>query len=52
LPGDLGRVPAVAVTALARAEDRKRALLAGYQTHLSKPVNPAELVAVVAALVH
>jgi CheY-like chemotaxis protein len=50
LPGDAGRVPAIALTALARADDRKRALLAGYQTHVSKPVNPAELVAVVANL--
>lgn len=50
LPGDAGRVPAVALTALARAEDRKRALSAGYQKHVSKPVDPAELVAVIAAL--
>jgi signal transduction histidine kinase/ActR/RegA family two-component response regulator len=50
LPGDAGRVPAVALTALARAEDRKRALSAGYQRHVSKPVDPAELVAVVASL--
>jgi signal transduction histidine kinase/ActR/RegA family two-component response regulator len=51
LPGDAGRVPAVALTALARAEDRKRALSAGYQKHVSKPVDPAELVAVIASLV-
>jgi signal transduction histidine kinase/ActR/RegA family two-component response regulator len=50
LPGDAGRVPAVALTALARAEDRKRALSAGYQKHVSKPVDPAELVAVIASL--
>jgi CheY-like chemotaxis protein len=50
LPGDAGRVPAVALTALARAEDRKRALSAGYQRHVSKPVDPAELVAVVASV--
>jgi signal transduction histidine kinase/ActR/RegA family two-component response regulator len=50
LPGDAGRVPAVALTALARAEDRKRALSAGYQQHVSKPVDPAELVAVIASL--
>jgi len=43
-------VPAAALTALARVEDRKRALLAGYQTHLAKPVDPAELVATVASL--
>jgi CheY-like chemotaxis protein len=45
---DGGRVPAVALTALARAEDRRRALLAGFQAHVSKPVDPDELVAVVA----
>ncbi len=50
LPGEAGRIPAVALTALARAEDRKRALLAGYQKHLSKPVDPAELVAVIASI--
>ena len=51
LPGEAGRVPAVALTALARVEDRKRALSAGYQKHVSKPVDPAELVAVIASLV-
>jgi len=43
-------LPAIALTAFARAEDRKRAMLAGFQTHVSKPVDPAELVAVVASL--
>jgi CheY-like chemotaxis protein len=33
-------IPAVALTAYARADDRQRALLAGYQMHLSKPVEP------------
>jgi CheY-like chemotaxis protein/anti-sigma regulatory factor (Ser/Thr protein kinase) len=42
--------PAVALTAFARAEDRQRALDAGYQAHVAKPVEPAELVAVVAGL--
>jgi PAS domain S-box-containing protein len=46
-----GRVPAVALTAFARAEDRTRALLAGFQSHLAKPAEPIELLAVVAALV-
>ena len=46
-PGDL---PAVALTAFARAEDRNRAMLAGFQTHVAKPVEPAELTAVVASL--
>ena len=44
------RIPAVALTAFARSEDRRRAMLAGFQMHLSKPVEPAELVAVVASL--
>ncbi|HEV2765191.1 MAG TPA: hypothetical protein VGV38_19565 [Pyrinomonadaceae bacterium] len=44
------RVPAIALTAYTRGEDRTRALLAGYQVHVSKPVEPDELVAVVASL--
>jgi len=44
------RAPAAALTALARLEDRTRALLAGFQTHLAKPVDPSELVATVASL--
>jgi CheY-like chemotaxis protein len=43
--------PAVALTAHARVEDRLRALSAGYQAHVAKPVEPAELVAVIASLV-
>jgi CheY-like chemotaxis protein len=42
--------PALALTAFARAEDRLRSLYAGYQLHLSKPVEPAELVAAVASM--
>ncbi len=45
-----GRTPAAALTAFARAEDRTRALRAGYQTHVAKPVEPSELAAVVASL--
>jgi CheY-like chemotaxis protein len=44
------RTPAVALTAFARAEDRIRSIQSGYQTHLPKPVEPAELLAVVASL--
>ena len=44
------RVPALALTAFARAEDRKRALLAGYQAHLAKPFDVAELVLMAADL--
>jgi signal transduction histidine kinase len=45
-----GNVPAAALTAYARPEDRLRALEAGFQTHLAKPLDPAELVATVARL--
>ncbi len=44
-------LPAVALTAFARTEDRRRALLAGFQVHVAKPVDPSELVAVAASLV-
>jgi len=44
------KIPAIALTAFARSEDRTRAMLAGYQIHLSKPVRPQELVAAVANL--
>jgi CheY-like chemotaxis protein len=47
---DVHRIPAAAVTAYARAEDRRQALLAGYQMHVAKPIEPSELVAVVASL--
>ena len=43
--------PAIALTAFARAEDRLRSLHAGYQNHLSKPVEPAELIATVASAI-
>jgi signal transduction histidine kinase/CheY-like chemotaxis protein len=42
--------PAIALTAFARAEDRTRALSSGYQSHIAKPVEPAELLAAVTAL--
>jgi CheY-like chemotaxis protein len=47
---DLRRLPAVALTAYARTEDRVKALLAGFQSHVPKPVEPAELVTVIASL--
>jgi PAS domain S-box-containing protein len=47
----VSRVPAAALTAFARAEDRTRALQSGFEMHLAKPVDPAELVASVATLV-
>ena len=46
-----GKIPAIALTAYARTEDRLRALRAGYQMHVSKPVELAELVAVMASLI-
>ncbi len=45
-----GRVPAVAITAYARAEDTERSLASGFQIHLSKPVDLDELFATVASL--
>ena len=45
------RTPALALTAFARPDDRKHAILAGYQAHLAKPFDMAELAIVVAGLV-
>ena len=45
------RIPALALTAFARSEDRKRALVAGFQAHLAKPFDVGELVLLVADLV-
>jgi CheY-like chemotaxis protein len=50
LPEPVRRVPAVALSAFARMEDRQRALLSGFQMHLAKPIAPAELITVVASL--
>jgi PAS domain S-box-containing protein len=50
LPGDVARVPAVALTAYASLEDRRRLLAAGFQRHAPKPVDPAQLAAVVASV--
>jgi CheY-like chemotaxis protein len=44
------RVPAVAVTAFARSEDRHRALAAGFDEHLPKPIDPERLIAVLRRL--
>ncbi|QDT75125.1 hybrid sensor histidine kinase/response regulator [Lacipirellula limnantheis] len=53
LPYDQGgATPAVALTAYARADDRVNVVLAGFQHHLSKPVEPAELIAIIASLAH
>jgi len=45
------RVPAVALTAFARAEDRSQALRCGFQAHLPKPIEPGELTALIARLI-
>jgi signal transduction histidine kinase/CheY-like chemotaxis protein len=51
LEGDRGKIiPAVALTAYAGRDDRRRALSAGFQAHLAKPVEPAQLADMIAAL--
>lgn len=45
-----GEIPAVAITAYARSEDRTRALRSGFNNHVPKPVEPVELLAVIAAV--
>ncbi len=47
---DGGKIPAIALTAFARSEDRTRALLAGFQVHVAKPIDPQELVITIASL--
>jgi CheY-like chemotaxis protein len=44
------RLPAAALTAYARSDDRVKALRAGFQIHLAKPIDPIELVTTVASL--
>ena len=44
-------LPAIALTALAGPHDRRRALLAGYQVHVAKPVDASELIAAIGALI-
>jgi PAS domain S-box-containing protein len=48
----LRNIPAIALTAYARSDDRQRALLAGYQMHVAKPVEPRELIAGIASLLN
>jgi PAS domain S-box-containing protein len=50
LPSPANRLPAAALTAYARSEDRVSALASGFQLHIAKPVNPSELVTAVATL--
>ena len=49
-PEEHGRIPAIALTAYARVEDRLKALSSGFQMHVPKPIEPAELLAVIASL--
>jgi PAS domain S-box-containing protein len=46
-----GQIPAIALSAYAGAQDRRKALLAGFQRHISKPVDPAHLLAAITTLV-
>jgi CheY-like chemotaxis protein len=43
-PEQGGQIPAIALTAYARIEDQQRSLLAGFQYHISKPIDVTELV--------
>jgi CheY-like chemotaxis protein len=45
-----GKLPAIALTAFARSDDRMRALHAGFFVHLAKPIEPSELVATIASV--
>ncbi|MEH2211387.1 PAS domain-containing protein [Nostoc sp.] len=47
-----GEIPAIALTAYARVDDYERAIISGYQRHVSKPLDPEELVQSVVALAH
>ena len=47
----VGLIPSVALTAYATEEDRRRALAAGFDAHVAKPVEPTELVSVIGGLV-
>jgi len=49
---EIAKLPAIALTAYARADDRKRALWMGFQAHLAKPIDPRELVAAIASLLN
>jgi CheY-like chemotaxis protein len=51
LPAPANEVPAAALTAYARSDDRISAVASGFQRHLAKPVNPTELVVAVGLLI-
>jgi CheY-like chemotaxis protein len=50
-PEEGGKTPAVALTAFGRPEDRIRSLRAGFNIHVTKPVDPAELTTIVASVI-
>ncbi len=50
-PEQGGQIPAIALTAFARNDDRQAALKSGFQMHLSKPINPEELIAAIVQIV-
>ncbi|MBC8025231.1 MAG: response regulator [Steroidobacteraceae bacterium] len=50
MPNATARIPAIALTAYARPEDRAKSIGAGFQRHLTKPVEPGELISLVASL--
>lgn len=51
LPDDISQIPAIALTAYAREEERARAVEAGFQLHLSKPTNKSAVISAIASLV-
>ncbi|HVQ13865.1 MAG TPA: response regulator, partial [Vicinamibacterales bacterium] len=50
MEGPAKELPAAALTAYARSEDRAKALRLGFEMHLAKPIDPSELIAAVASL--
>jgi CheY-like chemotaxis protein len=48
--GGVSKIPAIALTAYAQPEDQERAMLAGFQMHFAKPLDPADLVRAIATL--
>jgi hypothetical protein len=48
--GETDQIPAIALTAFGRSEDRLRALQEGFQMHVTKPVEPAELAVVIVSV--
>jgi CheY-like chemotaxis protein len=50
MDGPARQLPAAALTAYARSEDRTKALRSGFEMHLPKPIDPSELIAAVASL--